>query len=228
MVGQAVLDELHLDLGVRQHLSGIVDVQRPKTVLPHDGRAKRIGEPVGVAGVVHMGVHVEVGVGGRAQARFNRAIRPRHGMRQRQRRHEVGVVRDALGHGLRRGHAPRGQIEQYPERAGAAERIAFRIPKDEVTGEKAAAARHGERFDRHALADGRIPVHVQLDAGDDPNDVVRQQAVAAAAEQLGVCARGLLHGLQNGARPPTALHVAVAGAQQQFVTVNFLHRYRLR
>ena len=71
----------------------------------------------------------------------------------------------------------------------------------------------------------RLPVHAHFAARQHPDDAVFHQRLPAAAERMRMRARSFLHGGQNGAGPPQAAQIAIAGKQQRFFAVSLLQRH---
>ena len=73
------------------------------------------------------------------------------------------------------------------------------------------------------LTGDRIPIHMQFTAGQDPDHIVFNQVIPAAAKKHTVHAGSFLHGFQNCAWAPFAHQVTVSGPEIECFIICLQH-----
>ena len=189
---------------IRQDLMIIVQDDTLKFVFGHQLNTEGIAEHIRIAGIVDMAVDIQVGIDRMVLGDEFLALEVTDRSGKVHRDRKILVVRDELADIARREHLAGPDIQEEPKGAGFADHLPVFVGKDIVAGEETDPGRGPEGMDGDLLAGDRIAVHAELAAGEDPDHVVFDQLVPAAAEEHAVHAGGILHGFEDGARAPFA------------------------
>ena len=200
---------------LRQDLMVIVQDDPFGLILTHQVNAQGVAEPVRIAGVVDMAVDIQVGIDWVVLGDEFFTLEVADSGRKIHRDGKILVVRDEFADIARREHPAGPDVQQEPEGPGFSDHFSVFVGKDVVAGEETDPGRGREGVDGDLLAGGRIAVHMELTAGEDPDHVVFDQLVPAAAEKHAVHAGGILHGFEDGARAPFARQVTVSCAKNK-------------
>ena len=182
-----------------------------------------VHEPVHIAGVVHVRVHIQIHVNG--------GIAVLHGGRV----HGDQIAGEGQRRGqVKHGHVPpkprgqgdfaRFQIKQHKQRAGAPDRFSVRL-KQEIAREKHVPRGSRPGAHRYRLPQDGVFVHLQMGAGEHPGHVQRSELLKRQVQKAALAVRRLLHGAEHRARLPVPRKIHRAHIQRCFVCKGFVHGF---
>jgi len=172
---------------IRENLVVIIQNHGFRLETGHHLHPKGIAEPIGIACVIDMAVHIQIRVDRLEGGDKFFALDHSDHSGKIHRDAEIPVIRDQTGDIAGGQHFPGLNIHDDPEGACFTDHLTACISNHVIPREKPAANRHREGGNRNSFTNGRVAGHVEFHACEDPDRAVQlQQVIPAAAEEIAV------------------------------------------